>query len=211
MSGSYSNVVLLGMPLILASLGPEARVPLFIVVSTHAAVMFLLTTFCAETGKGTARNLSTLPLQTLRVLLRNTIVIGLLLGLAVNLSGLSLPQTIDKMASYLGGAALPCAVFSMGASISRYKLTGDVAKIAAAIAVKNLAHPLLVWWVAARVVGLPETWTAVAVIFAACPAGINTYLFANRYRAIVPSTATVIVISTALSIVILSFVLWHVV
>lgn len=170
--------------------------------------MFLLTTFCAETGKGVATNLATLPLETLRVLLKNPIVVGLLLGLGVNLSGLELPQTIDKMASYLGGAALPCAVFSMGASISQYAIGGNAMQIVVAITIKNLVHPLLVGWVAVYVLDLPEAWSAVAVIFAACPSGINTYLFANKYRAIVPSTATVIVLSTALSILVLSFVLW---
>lgn len=209
MSGSYSNIVLVGMPLILASLGDEAHVPLFIVVSTHAAILFLVTTFCAETAAGETEKLSALPWQTARVLLRNSIVVGLVLGLATNLAGLTLPSTLDRMATYLGSAALPCAVFSMGASISRYEIRGDVRKIATAVAIKNLMHPLLVWWVAHSMLGLPPAWTAVAVVFAACPSGINTYLFANRYRAIVASTATVIVVSTTLSILVLSFVLWR--
>lgn len=207
MAGAYSNVVLLGIPLSIASLGQGAAVPLYIIVSTHAAVMFLLTTLCAETGRGRIEDLARLPLQTISVLLRNMIVVGLLLGLAVNLSGLALPQTIDRMAAYLGGAALPCAVFSMGASISQYRISGDVLKIAVAIGVKNAVHPLLVWAACTYVFALPATWTAVAVLLAACPSGINTYLFANRYRAIVSSTATIVVLSTLISIPVLSLVL----
>lgn len=207
MTGAYSNVVLLGIPLVVASLGEAANVPLFLIVSTHAAVMFLLTTFCAEIGAGEKTRLARLPIQTIRVLLKNMIVIGLLLGLAVNLADYTLPKTIDNMAAYLGGAALPCAVFSMGASISRYHVGGDWGMISLALIVKNVIHPILVWLVCSEVFSLPATWTAVAVILAACPSGINAYLFANRYRAIVPSTATVVVISSLLSIPVLSAVL----
>lgn len=211
MSASYSNVVLLGIPLIIASFGEEANVPLFIIVSTHAAVMFLITTWCAETGAETStaggQKFSSLARQTMLVLARNMIVIGLALGLAMNLSNLALPRTLDNMAAYLGSAALPCAVFSMGASISQYRIHGDVLKISLAIGLKNALHPLLVWLVCTRLLDLPGTWTAVAVILAACPTGINAYLFANRYQAIVPSTATVVVLSTLVSIPILSLVL----
>ncbi|MEX0941671.1 MAG: AEC family transporter [Pseudomonadales bacterium] len=208
MSASYSNVVLLGIPLIVASMGDDANVPLFIIISTHAAVMFLITTFCAETARGDRQNLATLPYQTLLVLARNMIVVGLVLGLAVNLSGLALPRTLDNMAAYLGSAALPCAVFSMGASISQYRISGDLLKISLAIGLKNLLHPLLVWLVCSQLLDLPASWTAVAVILAACPSGINAYLFANRYQAIVPSTATVVVLSTLISIPVLSLVLF---
>jgi len=207
MSGSYSNVVLLGIPLTIASFDEGARIPLFIVVSTHAAIMFLVTTFSAEVGKGEFEKLGSLPLQTARVLLKNTIVVGLLLGLGVNLTGLHLPGLVDKMAAYLAGAALPCAVFSMGASISQYRISGDIGKITAAVVIKNLMHPVLVWIACTRIFHVPADWSAVAILLAACPTGVNAYLFANRYRVIVASTATTVVISTLVSIAVLSLCL----
>ncbi len=207
MSAAYSNVVLIGIPIILAALGDEARVPLFIIISTHAAVMFVVTTLCAELGQGHAERLRDLPKQTFLVLAKNMIVVGLVLGLIINLADLTLPRTIDNMAEYLGLAALPCAVFSMGASISRYRISGDAIRISIAIALKNLVHPALVWLAATQLFTLPPVWVAVLVIFAACPSGINAYLFANRYQALVPSTATIVVLSTGLSIFVVSGVL----
>lgn len=207
MSASYSNVVLLGIPIILGALGEAARVPLFIIISTHAAVMFVVTTLLAELGSGQRERLAELPRQTIMTLARNMIVVGLVLGLIVNLAGLSLPATVDSMASYLGEAALPCAVFSMGASISQYRIRGDIARIGTVVVLKNVAHPLLVWIACALIFRLPDTWTAVLVILAACPSGINAYLFANRYRAIVPSTAAAVVVSTAISIPVVSALL----
>ncbi|MDZ7684379.1 MAG: hypothetical protein U5O39_04735 [Gammaproteobacteria bacterium] len=72
-------------PIILAALGESARVPLFIIISTHAAVMFVLTTLCAELGQGNAERLADLPKQTVMVLAKNMIVVGLVLGLVVDL------------------------------------------------------------------------------------------------------------------------------
>lgn len=200
MSASYSNVVLLGIPLVDATLGEAGLVPLFIIVSTHAAVMFVLTTLFAELGRGEPGKIALLPLATVRMLARNMIVVGLCIGLVINLSGITLPATIDKMASYLGNAALPCAVFSMGASISLYRIDGELWRVALGLGIKNLLHPLLVWFLAAMVFELHGDWVAVATILAACPSGINAYLFASRYQAIVESTATLVVLSTLVSI-----------
>jgi len=207
MSSVYSNIVLLGIPLVLASLGDAATVPLFIIVSTHAAIMFFITTFFAESGKGNVEKLYHLPMQTLKVLLKNPIFVGIVLGVMTNLASIELPAALDKTAAYLGKAALPCAVFSIGATISRYKISGDILKIAITIAVKNLIHPILVWVACTQIFGLEPMWVAVAVILASCPSGINVYLFANRYQVIVPSTATIVVLSTVVSVPVISLVL----
>lgn len=204
MSASYSNVVMLGVPLVVASLGNAGDVPLVVILSTHAAVMFVLVTINAELGRGDAASIAALPLQTVRVLARNPIVVGLLLGIGVNLAGLTLPGTLAQTASLLGDAAIPCAVFSMGASISRYPIRGEAVRIALLVVAKNLVHPALVWLACTQVFALDATWTAVAVILAACPSGINAYLFASRYNSQVAPTATVIVISTAVSMPVLA-------
>lgn len=208
MSGSYSNVVLLGIPLVLASLGDAATVPLFVIVSTHAGIMFLVTTLSLETSNGESQPIHKLFSQTFFVLAKNQIVVGLVVGLCCNLLMIQLPVVIDKTASYLASAALPCAVFSIGATISRYKITGDIAKISTLVLIKNILHPVAIWLVCAWVFQLNHLWTAVAVILACCPTGINVYIFANKYQVQASSTATVIVLTTAISIPVLGLALF---
>ena len=48
----------------------------------------------------------------------NPIVVGLALGLAVNVSGLTMPAPLDRAAELLGAAAVPCSLFAMGASLT---------------------------------------------------------------------------------------------
>lgn len=189
----------MGIPLVVTSFGDIALVPLFMIVSTHAAVMFFTTTMVMEAGRGDLAQLRLLPWQTIRVLGSNAIVLGLLLGLCFNLLDLTIPDAIDAIAKSLGGAALPCAVFSMGASLSQYRIRGSMPEAATLIGLKNILQPLLVWVLATQVLNIDSLWVAVAVLLAACPIGINTYLFAQRYDALVAPTAAAVVLSTGLS------------
>lgn len=208
MGSSYSNVVLLGIPLVMTTFGDAASLPLLLIVSTHAALMFFITTAAAELLGGQHEGLRSLPWQTVKVLLRNPIVIGLLSGLACNLGAVSLPSVIDSLAASLGSAALPCAVFSVGASLSFYPVRGKLREVFAIVAVKNLVHPLLVWFLATRVFALDPRWAAVAILLAGAPVGVNTYLFAQRYQSLVTTSAAAITVSTGSAIVSLSALLY---
>jgi len=208
MGASYSNVVLLGIPLVMTTFGDSASLPLLMIVSTHAALMFFLTTAIAELLGGAEGELRHLPWQTARVLLRNPIVVGLLAGLACNLADVELSAALDSLAGSLGAAALPCAVFSVGASLSLYPVRGELAEAFTLVAIKTVVHPLLVWFLATRVFALASDWAAVAVLLAGAPVGVNTYLFAQRYRVLVTPSAAAITISTGCSVVTLSVLLY---
>jgi malonate transporter len=207
MAASYSNVVLMGIPLIITAYGEAALIPLFLIISTHAAVMFMTTTATMEASRKDTAHILALPWLTLKVLARNVIVLGLVAGLCFNLLDLSMPRSIDSIAKSLSGAALPCAVFSMGVSLGQYRIRGGIAQAFTLIGLKNLVHPLLVWSLAGPLFNLPPLWIKVAVILAACPIGINTYLFAQRYNALIPTTAAAVVLSTGLSFFTISFIL----
>jgi uncharacterized protein (DUF1015 family) len=69
-------------------------------------------------------------------------------------------------------------------------------------------HPLLTWLLAGLVFQLPPLWTHTLVILAALPTGVNTYLFAQRYGIGVVTSTTTIFISTALSMLSLSLILF---
>ena len=69
--------------------------------------------------------------------------------------------------------------------------------------------PALVWVMAAHVFALPPVWVGTAVIMAATPTGMNAYLFAAKYDAGVASVSSTIVLSTAISVLIIpAIILW---
>jgi malonate transporter and related proteins len=56
--------------------------------------------------------------------------------------------------------------------------------------------------------GLPQTWLNVAVLMAACPAGVNAFLLAMRYQRAVATVAAAIAIGTGASAFTLTLLLY---
>jgi malonate transporter and related proteins len=69
-------------------------------------------------------------------------------------------------------------------------------------------HPALVLLLATSVFAMPPVWVGVAVLFAACPCGINAYLFAERYNTGVADASSAIALSTLLSMGTIALWLW---
>lgn len=205
--GSYGNVVLLGTPLVLSAFGPQATLPFFLILSFHSVLMFTVVTVVVELGQGGGSELRQLPRRVGQGLVKNPILVALLGGLAFHGLGLTLPRAVDRWAELIGQAAGPCALFSMGASLRAYRIGGAIARAAVMMALKLVLLPFLVWLLATRVFTVEPMWVAVAVITAAMPCGVNSYLFAERYKVGQAESAAAIVVSTALSVVTMSLIL----
>lgn len=207
MSAGFSNTVLLGIPIILTAYGPEATLPIFLLIGFHGPTLMPLTTALIQVGRGrevtVTQQIRTVALE----LVRNPIIMGLLAGLLANLAGVRLPDGLDRAVDLLGSSAVPCALFAMGASLAGYPLFGDVAPAVLLAGVKLLLHPLLVWILAVPVFGLDGIWVPVAVTMAAMPSGVNAYLFGARYEAAPGVAARTILLGTLLSVGTLSAVL----
>jgi predicted permease len=207
MAGAFSNTVLIGIPIVLTAFGPEATLPLFLIIAFHSATFMPLTVALIHAGRGEGVSATEQAGFVARELLRNPIVVGLFLGLLANLSGFALPEPLDRMTELLGGAAVPCALFAMGASLAAYPLMGDLAPALSLAALKLVAHPLVVWVVAVPVLGLGGIWVKVAVVMAGLPTGVNVYLFGARYDAAPSVAARTVLVTSALSVLTLSVLL----
>jgi malonate transporter and related proteins len=205
-SACYGNVVLLGIPLVLTALGEAATLPLFALVSVHGPIMMTLVTILLERGRPDLSPAARL-VTTAKGLLTNPILIGMLAGLAVGVSGLALPGPVASTAALLGEAALPAALFAMGASLASYQIRGALGLALGLVGLKTVLQPLVVWLLVDHVLRIASPWSDTAILLAAMPTGINAYLFATRYRTGEAEAATAILLSTALSLVPVSIIL----
>ena len=193
-TAAQSNTVFVGVPMILKAYGDEGAVPLFLLIAVHLPVMVLAATLMAE-----GRSVS--PATLLRRVLVNPIIVGILLGSAARPIAGAIPEPLWRMVAMLGDAAVPCALFAMGVALRRYGFEAGW-PVPTLISVLKLGlHPLLVFLLATRVFSMPPAWAGVAVLFAACPSGVNAYLFAERYGEGVALASSAIALSTALGIV----------
>ena len=64
LGSSYSNLMLVGLPIISARLGDDALLPLFLLVSVHSAVLFFVAAITVESGENNGRSPRYIALRT---------------------------------------------------------------------------------------------------------------------------------------------------
>lgn len=193
LNASYSNNIIVGLPVLLLAVGETALPIIFIIVTFHSAMLFGITGALAANNGGF--NLSNFITQNLK----NPLIIGILSGLLFNISGLTLPDVIDQSLQLFSKPAVTLALFVLGASISFYKINQDKRFIACASALKLIILPSLVYLFASQVFFLAPLIVKVLVILSACPVGVNAYLIAKNYQFHQETVASSVVISTILS------------
>jgi predicted permease len=207
MAAGFSNTVPLAIPIIITAYGPDATLPILLLIAFHGPTLMPLTTTLIQIHRGSEVSATQQVRAVGMELVRNPIIMGLLFGLVANLSGIALPGGLDRTVELIGSSAVPCALFAMGASLASYPLFGDVAPAVALATVKLFLHPLFVWILAVPVFGLEGIWVPVAVTMAAMPTGVNAYLFGARYDAAPGVAARTILLGTIIGVGTISTVL----
>jgi hypothetical protein len=202
-AAAQSNTVFIGIPLILQAYGEAANVPMFLLLAVHLPLTMAVATLMVETGggperwRGMAGKLATHP-----------IIIGITAGALFRLSGLPIPSPAAAALKIVADTAAPAALFALGMTLRRYGLKADLGPLAATAGLKLLLHPAIVYLLAFHLLPMPPVWAGVAVIFAACPSGVNGYLLAQRYGIGVANASAAIAATTILSVATLSLWIW---
>jgi len=135
----------------------------------------------------------------LNAMFRNALVIGILLGFAVNLSGLKLPVVIDDALDLIVRAALPAALFALGGVLYQYRPEGDKTIIAMICVIVLGVHPTITWSLGTALDVPPDLFRS-AVLTAAMAPGFNAYIFADLYGRARRVAASAVLVATAASV-----------
>lgn len=209
MAVGFGNLALLGTPLALAHFGPGIAVPLGMILSIHAPILWFSATLHRELARNSATFSFTETAKALvKMLATNAIILGLLAGGLWRLTGLDLHPVPDKMLAMLGDAGVPTALVALGVSLAAYSLRGSWSGMFALIGLKMVVMPLFVFLLARYAVTLPPLWIKVAVLFAAMPTGANAFLFAQRNDEAVPAVSGAVALGTGFAAVTASVLLW---
>ncbi len=213
---AFPNTGFMGVPLLVALLGPAAAGPVIGAVLTD---LFVTSSLCIALSEwhGAADHGARRALwRSLRGALTNPLPWSIALGAVVSVSGLTLPGPVQSVVNMLADAATPVALFTIGAvlwragqHVSRRTPMVDFLPVAL---VKNFLHPLLVLALAAaaRQLGAPLSGFHVMVLTlaAALPSASNVSLLAERYGADNGRIARIIMSSTVLAFVSFPLAAW---
>ncbi len=203
----FSNSVLLGLPITERAYGTDALGPNFAIVAFHAPFAYTVGVTAMELVRAEGRSLAATLGSVARSMGRNPLVIALGLGFIVNLTGAPVPAVLSAAIDMVARAALPAALFGLGAMLVRYRPEGDLRIVGWICAVSLILHPAIVWMMG-RATGLGPGPFRSAVLTASMPPGVNAYIFASMYAVAMRVAATAVLAATALSVITIWGWLW---
>lgn len=195
----FSNSLLLGLPITERAFGPASTEANFAIIAVHSPFCYAVGITAMEIARAGEAPLAQVPLKILRGILSNPMVVGILLGVALNLSGLALPAVAAEAVDLIVRAALPSALFGLGGVIARYRLEGDLPTILFTLSLSLLVHPAIAWGLGTAS-GLDREQFRSVVVTAAMAPGANAYLFAAMYGRATRVAASCVLLGTALSV-----------
>ncbi len=197
LGGIFSNNLLLGLPLAKVALGDAALPSVALVLVFNSLILWTLVTVSIEWARHGSVSPSGL-VKTVRSVLTNPIVAGILSGTVFGLLGIPLPDVVGTPLDMVGHAAAPLALIALGMGLAEYGVR-DGWRISVTIcAVKLVVQPFVVWALA-QLLGLPRMETQVVVLLASIATGANVYLMSRQFRTLEGPVAATLVLSTGLA------------
>ena len=213
---AFPNTGFMGVPLLVALMGPAAAGPVICTVLADLLVTSSLCIALAQAHGAAAQGSKAALKRALRGTLANPLPWSIALGAVLSVSGLRLPGPVDTVVAMLAAAATPVALFTIGAVLWRagqhsHTQTRPIDYVPVAL-IKLFVHPLLVFALAAgaRELGAPLSVFQITVLTlaAALPSASNVSLLAERYGADNGRVARIIMTSTVLAFVSFSGLAW---
>jgi predicted permease len=196
---TYSNTILVSLPIIISSLGPKYGALVFIIITFHSALLFALTFACSSKHDRRFVNL-------LKPLFVNPIVLSISGGLLANSLNIPIPSPLQSALSLLAQPAIAGALFVLGGSLVNYAIKQAWQHAMVLSITKLVILPCSVYLLARWGFKLDMGTVAVVTLMSASPLGVNAYLVARQLGKQQAVMASSVALSTLLSIVTLS--LW---
>lgn len=202
-----ANSGFIGYPVAALVLGSSAVVALALNMLVENLLIIPLALALAEASNQHGASLGSTVLRSARQLLRNPIILAILSGTALALSGLSLPTPLFRAIDMLAEAAAPTALFVIGGTLYGLRASGMAGEVSQIALGKLIVHPLAIL---AMFLLLPEINPALTVagILFACAPMLSVYpLLGQRYQ-LGEITAATLMVTTLASFLTISLAVW---
>lgn len=207
---AFPNSGFMGVPLLVALLGPLAAGPVILSIMVDMVITSSLCVALSRLDEGEGHGRAAVfdaGRKALKGVAANPMPWAILLGALASYTQFSLPAPVEKTAWLLADAASPVALFTIGAVLARSQIQSShpmpLSDYLPVALMKLVLHPVLVLVVgsAAMQVGVPLDPFAltVLVLVAALPSASNVSLLAERLGADNGRIARIILVSTAAS------------
>jgi predicted permease len=199
---ALTNHVLFILPISEILIGKSATLPMVAIISMDG--MLILSGAIIAMDIMTARDQewrsTTIKIAT------NPPILGMIAGLIYGLSGLSVAPNVGIFISNISSTASPVLLFALGVILSAKQEEITVSLSNLIVVVKLILHPIIAYFILSTLFVLPVELAKPAVMVAATPCGVMSFMLAMNYGVKVDNIARVILISSLLSLLTISLV-----
>lgn len=194
---AFGNVTYLGLPVITGVYGYEAAkyAIFFDLLATTPLLWLVGASLASRYGEGKGFDIR----ESLKTIASLPPLWGILVGIALKLMDINLPEFIMRFLSMLGELVAPLMIFSIGLALSLPRIRHAYV-IIPAIIIKLAVMPFIAY-ITAIMLGLKGTALASCIVEGAMPTMVLSLLIAARFNLDESLAAFVIVVTTALSFV----------
>jgi len=200
LSSAISNNGNMGIPISFFAFG---EIGLALGSIYYVVVSFFSNTFgvvIASAGQTAVR-------QAFAQSIRVPVLYAATLGLLLNTWQLTIPQPLFRAVDLLADAAIPGMLVLLGVQLHKAPLTRLPPVILRSASIRLLIGPLLAWLLC-WMLDVPAPERSVLILQAGMPTAVMAAVLATEYETEPPLVATAILVSTLLSMITLSLLLW---
>ena len=199
---ALTNHVLFILPIAEILIGPSATLPIVALISMDGMLIFSGTIIAMDIMS--AKDKGWRP--TVAKIASNPPILGMLTGLIYGLSGLELAPNVQIFLSNISLTASPVLLFALGVilSVKRDEVIASLYRLI--VFVKLIIHPVAAYFLLTYVFDIPEIFANPAIMVAAAPCGVMSFMLAMNYGVKVDNIARVIFVSSLFSLLTISYV-----
>ena len=145
LAGGYGNIGYMGPGLALATLGPQAAVPVALIFCFDTLLLFSLVPFLMALANPSQKSIGATAVDVVKRIVTHPLVIATAVGVASAAVRFQPPLALERLLQFLQNAAAPCALFTLGVTVALRPLKKMPWEVPFLVSVKLVLHPVLVF------------------------------------------------------------------
>src|SRR5665213_1485902 len=141
LAGGYGNIGYMGPGLALATLGPQAAVPVALIFCFDTLLLFTLVPFLMALAKPSQVSVGATAIEAVKRIVLHPLMIATAVGILSAAVHFQPPVALDRLMQFLQNAAAPCALFTLGVTVALRPLKKVPWEIPPLAFVKLVLHP----------------------------------------------------------------------
>ena len=207
LNSSYPNYGFLGIPLCILAFGENAAVPISMILFADTIILLTFTTFFASNTNESKiyKNLFFILVN----MIKNPLLVAVIIGFIFIIFNISIYPLIYEVLNILSVAAPPTLLFALGIMLWNKVDIKFVQLITVITIFRIIIHPLLVFCVFYYFPSsVSSLWINVAVLSSCLPVAATAFAMAGYYETFIKETSSSILVTTILSTISVSTILY---